>query len=198
MRTSITTSLLSPSSHLRGIRAHHRQLRIIDRTPSCTAPNWADDRGSGHVFSYPPTASGVDRIGSMRCGASPLKHLPSPRCASGTASRCRPLLHPSPGRGPGLTESESALRTSITTSLHSHISAAAAPIIDSSASLLSLTSHLRGIRAHHRQFRIIESNTPAAPRQVGRMTAGAVTYSVNPRQRRGLLASALCAAEHRR
>ena len=166
-----------------------------------TAPNWADDRGSGHVFSHPPpTASGVARVGSMRCGASPLKHLPSPRCASGTASRCRPLLHPSPRRGPGLTESESALRTSITTSL------------------LSPSSHLRGISAHHRQLRIPalspitaprhqrpsltvphhRSNTPAAPRQAGRMTAGAVTYSVNPRLRRGLLASALCVAEHRR
>ena len=40
-------------SHLRS-SAHHRQLRIIDRTPCCTAPSWADDRGSGHVFSYPP------------------------------------------------------------------------------------------------------------------------------------------------
>ena len=154
----------------------------------------------------------------MRCGASPLKLRPSPRCASGTASRCRPLLHPSPGRGPGLTESESALRTSITTSLLSHISAASAPIIDSSASMLSLTSHLRGIRTHHRQLRIPalspitsprhprpsstaphhKSYTPAAPHQAGRMTAEAVTYSVNPRQRRGLLASALCVAEHRR
>ena len=58
--------------------------------------------------------------------------------ASGTASRCRPLLHPSPGRGPGLTESESALRTSITTSLHSP------------------PSHLRSIRTHHLQLRIID------------------------------------------
>ena len=126
----------------------------------------------------PPTASGVARVGSMRCGASPLKHLPSPRCANGTASRCRPLLLPSPGRGPGLTESESALRTSITVSLHSlitslrhqrpssaashpcslphHISAASAPIIGSFASLLSPPSQLRGISAHHRQLRIID------------------------------------------
>ena len=168
---------------------------------SCTAPSWADDRGSGHVFSHPPpTASGVARIGSMRCGASPLTLRPSPRCASGTASRCRPLLHPSPGRGPGLTESESALRTSIT------------------VSLLSPSSHLRSIRTHHRQLRIPALSpiisprhqrpssttphhrpyTPAAPHQAGRMTAEAVTYSVNPRQRRGLLATALCVAEHRR
>ncbi len=146
---------------------------------SDTAPSWADDRGSGHVFSFPPTASGVARVGSMRCGASPLTLRPSPRCASGTASRCRPLLHPSPGRGPGLTESESALRTSITTSLLSLITSPRHPRPSSTA-------------PHHR------SHTPAAPRQAGRMTAGAVTYSVNPRQRRGLLASALCVAEHRR
>jgi hypothetical protein len=123
-----------------------------------------------------------------------MKHLPSPRCASGTASRCRPLLHPSPGRGPGLTESESALRTSITTSLLSHISTASAPIIDSSASLLSHITSPRHPRPsstapHHK------SHTPAAPHQAERMTAEAVTYSVNPRQRRGLLASALCVAE---
>ena len=99
--------------------------------------------------------------------------------ASGTALRCRPLLHPSPGRGPGLTESESALRTSITTSL---------------LSLITSPRHQRpsSTAPHHR------SHTPATPHQAGRMTAGAVTYSVNPRQRRGLLASALCVAEHRR
>ena len=70
----------------------------------------------------------------------------------------------------------------------------------------SLTSHLRGIRAHHRQLRIPalshitspqhphpsstashhKSHTPAAPHQAERMTEEAVTYSVNPRQRRGV------------
>ena len=84
--------------------------------------------------------------------------------------------------------------------------------------MLSPPSYLRGIRAHNRQLRILalshitspqhphpsstaphhKSHTPAAPHQAERMTAEAVTYSVNPRQRRGLLASALCVAEHRR
>ena len=136
----------------------------------------------------------------MRCGASPLKHLPSPRCRQRHRVAVQTATSSKPRTRSGETESESALRTSITTSL------------------LSPPSHLRGISAHHRQLRIHalphitspqhprpsstaphhKSHTPAAPHQAGRMTAGAVTYSVNPRQRRGLLASALCVAEHRR
>lgn len=60
-----------------------------------------------------------------------------------------------------------------------YLSAASAPIIDNSASLLSLITSPRHQRpsstaSHHKSY------TPTTPRQAGRMTAGAVTYSVNP------------------
>ena len=99
LRTSITVSLLSPSSHLRSIRTHHRQLRIPalspitaprHQCPSSTAPHHrshtpAAPRQAGRMTAEAVTYSvnprqrrGVARVGSMRCGASPLKLRPSP------------------------------------------------------------------------------------------------------------------------
>ena len=81
------------------------------RTSSPIAVVAEPDRASGHVFSYPPTASGVHAPPSLRRGRAADDAL-LPYIFSGTALRC---ISPSPlyprTRCPGLTENGSALRT---------------------------------------------------------------------------------------
>ena len=125
---SLTTSRLSDSYIFRYLWRYAKLWRPTWTQPtalrrSATTPP-ARPRERSRFQLTPDSVGGTRTDAHAPRSAAADAHLP--HIYSGTALRCRPLHHTSPGRGPGLTENGTALRCSIASPVVAHLRSALA------------------------------------------------------------------------